>query len=511
MPSTAERTAREAARAGQFPPPGGDFDGPAHADLARSAVRGGSVTLAAQGVKVVVQLAAITALSRLLDPRDFGLVAMAVAVIGFAELFKDLGLSLATIQRPTITQDQASTLFWINAASGFALAILTAMISPLVARCYGEPRLIAVTAALATILALGGLTVQPQALIRRRMAFGILAVIEVASLVIGVAAAVAVALAGGGYWGLVVQPIAAATATAMGVFLLSDWRPSLRVRWAETRPLLAFGADMAGCNVLSYLSKTLDNVLIGGCWGPSQLGIYSRAYGILMLPITQINGPISAVAIPVLSRLAHEPKAFSAQYVKMLRFMLTLTTPACFFMAIFSSEIVRVLLGGGWSEGGQVLRVLSVASFVLPVQYAAGWLFASTGRTRLYLVVWVFVASLLLGAFLVGLPGGIVGVARAYAVAMWLLIGPVLAVAIRGTGVTVRHLIAVIGTPLLACSAGSVVVLCLDGVLAGRVGPIFRLLAGGPILVASGFLSLIGSNFRGVGPFATLLQVRRRS
>ncbi len=515
MPSTAELPAGDASKLGRTTITAGYMDDPASADLARSAVRGGTFTLAAQGMKVVVQLVAISALSRLLHPEDFGLIAMAAAVVGFVELFKDLGLSLATVQHPRITQDQVSTLFWINAISGLVLAMLTAAIAPLVARWYGEPKLIAITVALATTLALGGLTVQHQALIRRRMAFGILALIDVGSQAIGVGAAIGVATAGGGYWALVLQPIAAGSVAALGLLLLGGWMPSRRVCWAETRPLLVFGANMAGCNVLSYLSKTLDNVLIGRRWGPSQLGTYSRAYGILMLPITQINGPIAAVAIPVLSRLRHDPEAYSAQYLRLVRFMLALTTPACFIMAIFAPEIVRVLLGGSWADAGQILRVLSVASLVLPVLYAGGWLFASMGRTRQYLVVWVFVASALLGAFVAGLPRGAVGVARAYAMTMWLLIAPFLAVAIRGTGIKPWRLLGTIAAPLIACLTGSGVVLLVDGTLPGRAGPLLRLVLGGLILAASGLLSLPVSpggiaRFRGGSRVLAFLQLRPR-
>jgi O-antigen/teichoic acid export membrane protein len=468
-----------------------DFDEVARTkDLGRSAVRGGGVTLAAQLGKAAIQLVSITALSRLLEPGDFGLVAMVAAVIGFVELFRDLGLSMATVQHPDITHDQISTLFWINTAAGLLMALGVAAISPLVAWWYGEPRLTAIAASASVALALGGLTVQHLALLRRRMDFGALARIDLASQGAGVAAAILVACLGGGYWGLVALPVVSATVTALGVLITAHWRPSFRFHAASVRPLLSFGAEMSGCNIFSYLSKVIDNVLIGLRWGPGALGLYSRAYGVLMLPITQINGPISAVAVPVLSRLRHDPAAFSACYLNFLRVLMALTTPACGVMLLYAPEVIRVLLGPRWGEAGPVLRMLSLASIVLPVWYSAGLLFVATGRTKAYLRLWVFLFLGLALAFVLGLPWGIMGVARGYAIGMWLLIVPFLILALKGTAVSPAHLARAIAMPLLACVAGGFVAIGIDARMVGWAGPLPRLFVGSSLIGLAGLSSL---------------------
>lgn len=103
-------------------------------DLKGRSVRGGAVSLASQFVKLVLQLGSTVVLARRLSPNDFGLVAMVTSITGFAVLFKDAGLSMATVQRKEISQDQVSTLFWINVGLSVLVMLATAAISPIVAR-----------------------------------------------------------------------------------------------------------------------------------------------------------------------------------------------------------------------------------------------------------------------------------------------------------------------------------------------------------------------------------------
>jgi O-antigen/teichoic acid export membrane protein len=322
------------------------------------------------------------------------------------------------------------------------------------------------------------------------MRFGTLTLIDLAAQSAGVGVAVAVTLWGGGYWALVAQQVVASAVT-LSVLPLGGWIPEPRVRWSEARPFLTFGADMAGCNLMSYLSKNLDNLLIGCCWGPVALGLYSRTYSILMLPITQINAPIAAIAIPALSRVRGNAVEFSKYYLRFVGVLVALTSPACFVMWYFAPEVVLVVLGEKWLAAIPLLRQLAIASLVLPVWYACGWLFASMGRTRQYLRLWVILASSLTIAFLLGVPRGALGVAQAYAIAMWLLVVLFLAVALQGSRVNLVGLARVIASPLIACLGGFVLVVKLDTFLAGRSVPLVRLVAGAAILSASSGLSLL--------------------
>src|SRR5262245_35797304 len=146
----------------------------APADLKGRTVRGGLVTFIAQVMKVALNMGSTLILARLLTPLDYGLIGMVTGVTGFVETFKDAGLSTATIQWKRITDDQVSTLFWLNVALSLVLTVIVIILAPVLVRFFHEPRLALVAIALSATFFMSGLTVQHQALLRRNMRFTLL-------------------------------------------------------------------------------------------------------------------------------------------------------------------------------------------------------------------------------------------------------------------------------------------------------------------------------------------------
>src|SRR5229473_6352982 len=155
-------------------------------DLKQRAIRGGAAKVFSQGVSFLVRMGSLMIMARLLNPRDFGLVGMVTAVIGVFNVFRDFGLSGAAVQRATVTEEQISTLFWINVLVGAILGILTLAMAPFVVSFYREPRLLGVTAALSTGFLFNAAGVQHSAILERQMRFTTLSVIDLASLSTGI-------------------------------------------------------------------------------------------------------------------------------------------------------------------------------------------------------------------------------------------------------------------------------------------------------------------------------------
>src|SRR6267142_2215589 len=140
-------------------------------DLKEKTIRGASMRLFAQGASFLLRVVSLMVLARLLQPRDFGLVGMVTALTGVLSLFRDFGLSSAAIQRATVTEEQLSTLFWINMLVGVILALLTVFMAPFVASFYHEPRILGVTALLGAGFLFNAAGVQHGALLQRQMRF----------------------------------------------------------------------------------------------------------------------------------------------------------------------------------------------------------------------------------------------------------------------------------------------------------------------------------------------------
>ncbi|MCH7559555.1 MAG: lipopolysaccharide biosynthesis protein [Planctomycetes bacterium] len=285
-------------------------------------------------------MGSLAVLARLLTPGDFGLIAMVTVVTGFVALFKDMGLSMATVQKAHINHAQVSTLFWINMAISAVIMALTALIAPGVAWFYHEPRLTWITLAMAAAFIFGGLTIQHQALLRRQMRFGTLTLIEVVSMLVGAAMAIIFAWYGAGYWALVVMQLGIAITTAVGVWFVSGWRPGLPVRGSGVRPMLTFGGYLTAFSFVNYLGGSAPSVLLGRFCGDHVLGLYSKAYSLLLLPIKQINGPVSLVGMPALSRLQKDPVQYRRYYSKIVSLVLLLTMPMAVLLFVTADDVI---------------------------------------------------------------------------------------------------------------------------------------------------------------------------
>lgn len=385
-------------------------------DLHGRSFRGGVVTLSGQVLKFIIGLVSIAVLARLLRPPDFGLVAMVTSITSFVGLFKDLGLSNATVQRLKVTHVQISFLFWINVVLSLAVTLVVICLAPLIAWFYHEPRLVWVTIVLAMSFVFGGLSVQHQALLRRQMQFKTLAVRDVVALAGGTTLAIVLAWFGFGYWSLVAGPVAINIFSCILLWTICDWRPGRFQRGVGARSMLVFGGNLTAFNLINYFTRNFDNILIGRVLGAGPLGIYSKAYGLLTLPATQINAPMAAVLLPGLSRLQNDPTEYGKLFVNAVRSIALLTVPIVVFSFFFAHDIVLVLLGERWLRVAPIFQYLAPAALVGAIAFVPGWLCQSLGRSRRQLNYALISAPICVAGFFIGIKWGIAGVAASYSI-----------------------------------------------------------------------------------------------
>jgi O-antigen/teichoic acid export membrane protein len=394
------------------------------ADIKGRTIRGGLVTALAQVVKQGLALVTVIILSRLLTPEDTGLFAMILVIIGFNNLISDLGLSVATIQRPDINQAQASALFWLNTLLGLGLSVLTALSAPLIAWFYGEPRLIEPTLVIAIIFLIGALSVQHRALLRRQMRFTPLAAIEIVSGVVSAIVGIVGALLGWSYWALVWMQFIIAPIQLIGSWITCPWKPDPPRPAQGVGAMVSFGMNLTGFRIVNYISRNLDNVLLGFFYGAVQLGLYTRAYSLLVLPLGRINEPLASVAIPALSRLANEPEQYRQAYRRIIGMLCVITMPLVACLIAASEWAVLVLLGPQWVEASLIFALLGISGFLEPFLYTFSWLFTSQARTKEQFNWGLAGTAVTVVAILAGLPWGAVGVAAAYGISGLLIRAP---------------------------------------------------------------------------------------
>ncbi|GMG84352.1 lipopolysaccharide biosynthesis protein [Paralimibaculum aggregatum] len=406
--------------------------------IGRRAAQGAGIALAAQALRLTIQMGATACLARLLLPEDFGLYAMALTLTGMVLLFTDLGLAQATVQRPEIDQKMVSGLFLLNLAMAGAVVLATAALAPLLVRLYGAPEVGPLALVVATAAVFNALGAQHRALLMRGMRWVALQRADLLGQFGGSLLAVLLAWgAGAGYWALAVQPLATAALASALLWRATDWRPSLVRDLRPAREAIRFGLNYTGFNLLNHFQRNGDNMLIGWFWGAGPLGFYTRAYNLMMLPVQALRGPVSSALIPALSRLQDRPEEWRALLLDAAGLLAVATAGVGALLVAAAPEIVAIVYGPGWERAATVMTWLAGGVFATALADCLGWIYLSLGRTR-RMLLWTLLgtAPAMLGAFALAVPHGIETVALTFSVVMLALVGPGLFVACRGTPVS---------------------------------------------------------------------------
>ncbi|SDK96326.1 polysaccharide transporter, PST family [Nocardioides sp. YR527] len=387
-----------------------------HSGLGRSATRGGLVVLGGQGVRILVQVASVVVLSRLLSPRDYGLVAMVLAVIAFAEIFRDLGLSTAAVQAKVLTRVQQSNLWWLNTGIGAALALIAVAVAPLIAALYDEPALTSLTIAMAGMFWLNGMAAQYRADLTRRMLFTRLVAADTAGPLLALGVAAYAAANGAGYWALVVQQLVQSAAGLVVAGACAGWLPGWPRRGGEIGGFLRFGWSLASTQLINYAANNIDSVLIGTRLGAHQLGTYNRAWQLLMTPLGQLRSPTTTVALPVLSRI-RDNAALTQRFVERGQLALGYSLGAGLgLVAGAAVPVCALFLGPGWDVAG-VFALLACGGLFQTLAYVGYWVYLAHGLTTELRHYTLVASALKVICILVGVRYGITGVAAGYAIA----------------------------------------------------------------------------------------------
>lgn len=388
--------------------------------LGSTAARGALTMLTGQGMRILLQFAGLVVLARLLSPHDYGLIAIVVVIIGVGEIFRDFGLSSAAVRAPELTRDQSTNLFWINTGIGVVLGGLLLVAAAPLASVYGQNEVQPIAQTMAAIFVLNGLATQFRAQLMRGLCFRWLATVDVLAAALALGVAIGGALLGWAFWALVAQQITQALVILVGAALGARWRPGWPRRDASVRSFVKFGSNLVLSQVVNYATNNVDTALVGYVYGASPLGLYNRAYQLVITPLSQIQSPVTSVAIPILSKIQDDQRRFSAYLV---RGQLALGYPISLGLvsiAIAAEPIVELMLGQRWAAAVPLLQLFALAGIARNLAFVGYWVYVVRGLSGS-----LFRYSLVTGAIrvlcvVIGAQWGVVGVAAGLALAPWL-------------------------------------------------------------------------------------------
>ncbi len=438
----------------------------------------------------MLRMGSLMILARLLDPKDFGLVGMVTAVLGIFNVFRDFGLSAAAVQRTSVSEEQASTLFWINIAVGATLGVLALAVAPLVAAFYHEQRLFGVTAVLSTAFLFNAAGVQHTALLERKMRFTTLSVIDICSLLVSTTIAVVMATHGFGYWALVATTTITPLVCTVCLWFTTAWVPGRPRKQVGMRSMMRFGGTLTLNGLVMYIASNFEKVLLGRFWGAEAIGLYGRAYQLINIPSDNLNSAAGGVAFAALSRIQGDPSRLKSYFLKGYSLVLSLTVPITVTCGLFANDMILVFLGPKWRSAAVVFRLLAPTTLAFAIVNPLGWLLSSLGMVGRGLKIALVLGPVMIAGYLIGLPYGPKGVAVAYSTVMTLCAIPLIAAATRGTVISVRDVLLVASRPLVSGIVAATLAFGMQLLYGSFLSPLPRLVVGVTI-VLSAYLGML--------------------
>jgi PST family polysaccharide transporter len=345
-------------------------------------------------------------LARLLSPDDFGLLGMVSVFTGFVYLLGELGFGAGIIQNEKIEQSHLSMVFWINIIFGLILAFLLYLSSESIAKFYNEAELISILRLISINIFIMPLGMVQNAIQVRLMNFKKLGIIELISILISGVIAVILTKMGFGVYSLVWQIISVNIINVSLLWITSDWRPKVEWDYRALKSIIKFSGNLLGFNIMNYWVRNGDNLLVGKFFGPIELGIYSRAYSLMLLPVTQITSVLSKVMFPSLSRLQNDIKKFKRIYFQTISLIAFITFPMMLGLFVVSFELVDVVLSPKWLPIVDFLKIFSIVGLIQSILSTVGWIYQGLGKTHIMFKWGLYSSFITILSFIIGITLG---------------------------------------------------------------------------------------------------------
>lgn len=419
-------------------------------DIRKKSIRGGIANITSQGLMFGLTFIKVAILARLLTPDDYGVFGMVMVMASFAVIFKDLGLSTATIREKHITHNQVSNLFWVNVLIGIIAMSIVIAVSPLIVWFYHDPRLLWVSVLISIAFFFAGLSVQHQAILKRQMRFGKIALVTIVSSVLSAVVGVLLAWQGFSYWSLVWMYISMNFFISIGMCYFTGWIPSMPRKHVGTKALLKVGLYVAGLNAFSTVTMYLDRIIVGRISNAETFGLYNRGKILPGMLTGQMRMAFFSIALPALSSLQNDQKRFCSSYYKFLNMISWATIPLAVFCFVFADETISIYFGPQWHASVFYMKIFAIKALVMPVITSLDQVPLALGYSRRYMYAgmvrsFAAIICISLGAFVYGITGAAVGVA----VSDIIVFIPFFMMCSRDSGVSLLNYLKTIAVPLL--------------------------------------------------------------
>jgi len=401
-------------------------------------------------------------LARVLTPSMFGIVGMVTIFSNFAILFIDLGFSAALIQKKEVTQAHFSSVFWLNIGIGFLIYALFYICAPLISVFYNQPELTLLIRVICLSFIFTAFTSVQANILIKEMHFKKKVIINWVAMLIGYLVAFIMAYQGYGVWSLVMMTLITAILNAILYWMVSKWIPLFIFEWNKIKELSSYGLNFMGEASVNYWSRNFDNFIIAKVLGSTDLGIYTRAYSLMLLPLRNVSTIVTKVMFPAFSQKQDDVALLKKYYLNIIQYIALITFPLMIGLSLVSKEFVLLFFGNKWSAMIPILSILSGLGAIQSIVSLNGLIYNSLGKVNIAFKVSLFTNFILIIAFIIGVNYGLKGVAWSYFIASLLLFFPIYGIAIKQLNITLFEIYINLKGVLLATLSMIITMLTLN-------------------------------------------------
>jgi len=318
--------------------------------------------------------------ARILAPEEFGVYALAMAVVGAVNIILFKGFGDALIQARQLDENYISTVFWTNMMLAVGMVALLQVVALLGPTLFAEPMLRPVIAWLSLLCIPRALVSVHSALARRMLDLRIFAIRTIAGYLVGGVVGLVLAVNGWGVWALVISQFVQSSVIVLIMWRSTDWRPRLLFSVPAFRELLDFSKHFMAASVISSCIDDLGSVLIGLSLDVTAVGYYSLALRVMRAVITLTMTPLQLVMMPVLSRIANNRSKFGTAYTDMVVMASTVWVPAVAGLGLMVPDLLPIVFGARWERAIPVLQAMCFASVTMPLWAFSGQALSAFGR-----------------------------------------------------------------------------------------------------------------------------------
>ncbi len=394
--------------------------------IKKQAISGIKWTSLSSVFNLIIQLTQLAILAHILSPKDFGLMAIVVVVIGLSRIFMDAGISNAIIYKQAITNKQLSTLYWLNILAGILIFLLIVLFSPLIAKFYKEPELVKLLVYTSLSFLIQPFGQQYMIILKKYLKFNIIAKFEIISRFFSFIIAVIFALLNFRVYALVLAHLSYVCLSSLLFFFqgLKYHKPLFYFNIKEIKDIINFGAFQIGERTINYINSQFDIILIGKLLGPETLGVYTIAKNLIMKPAQFINPVITNVTFPIMAQIQDNILKLKQIYLKTILYLSSVNFPIYIALAILAEPIILIFFGDKWIDAIIVLRILAFYGLIRSFGGPVGSLLLAKGRADLGFY-WNLVLLLFIPLFIYsGSFYGITGIAFSLLILQFILIIP---------------------------------------------------------------------------------------